>query len=90
MEAAILTHPLVKEVAVYGVPDERLGEEVGATVFADPGLTTEALLDYLAPHLARFEIPRYVRLVNEPLARTASGKVLKREIRAEAVKELGL
>ena len=90
VEAAILTHPQAREAAVYGVPDERLGEEVGATVYAAEGLTAEALQGYLRQHLAAFEVPRYVRIVAEPLPRTASGKVLKRELREEAAKDLGL
>jgi long-chain acyl-CoA synthetase len=90
VEAALLTHPAVKEAAVYGVPDERLGEEVGATVYASDGVTAEALQAYLAERLARFEVPRYLRIVDVPLPRTASGKVLKREIKLEAIAELGL
>jgi long-chain acyl-CoA synthetase len=89
VEAAILTHPLAREAAVYGVPDERLGEEVGATVYAAPGLEAAELQSYLRQHLAAFEVPRFVRIVGEPLPRTASGKVLKRELREEAAKDLG-
>jgi long-chain acyl-CoA synthetase len=59
---------------------------VGATVYGDGGLTAEALQSFLAPHLARFEIPRYFRFALEPLPRTASGKILKRELREEALK----
>ena len=88
VEAALLTHPGVHEAAVYAVPDERLGEEVGATVYGDSGLTAEALQSFLAPHLARFEIPRYFRFAPQPLPRTASGKILKRELREEALKAM--
>ncbi|MGH6958824.1 MAG: class I adenylate-forming enzyme family protein, partial [Caulobacteraceae bacterium] len=88
VEAAILKHPKVRETAVYGVPDERLGEEVGATVFAEQGLTEGELKDYLGEHLARFEVPRYIRFAPEPLPRTASGKILKRELREEALAAL--
>lgn len=86
----MLMHPGIHEAAVYAVPDERLGEEVGATVYGAAGLDPAEIQSFLAQHLARFEVPRYIRIVSEPLPRTASGKVLKREIRAEAVKELGL
>ena len=48
------------------------------------------LQSYLNDRLARFEVPRYIRIVREPLPRTASGKVLKREIKLEAIAELGL
>jgi long-chain acyl-CoA synthetase len=80
----------VREAAVYGVPDERLGEEVGATVYAAGAVTADELRAFLETRLARFEIPKFIRFVAEPLPRTASGKILKREIRAEAVKEMGL
>jgi long-chain acyl-CoA synthetase len=88
VEAALLAHPLVHEAAVYAVPDERLGEEVGATVHADPGLDIETLRSFLNEHLARFEVPRHIRLSPTPLPRTGSGKVLKRQLRDEAVAEL--
>ena len=88
VEAALLMHPDVHEAAVYAVPDERLGEEVGATVYGAPGLDADGLRSFLEAHLARFEVPRYISLVDEPLPRTASGKILKRELREEAVGRL--
>jgi long-chain acyl-CoA synthetase len=45
---------------------------------------------FLAPRLAKFALPRYVHQSLEPLPRTASGKILKRELRKEAVARLGL
>ena len=89
VEAAILAHPDAIEAAVYAVPDERLGEEVGATVYARAALEPETLRAFLADHLARFEIPRYVALTTEPLPRTASGKIFKRGIREAAVAGMG-
>jgi long-chain acyl-CoA synthetase len=85
VEAALLMHPDVHEAAVYAVPDERLGEEVGATVHGAPGLDAEALREFLAQHLARFEIPRHIVIAEQPLPRTPSGKILKREIRQAAL-----
>jgi len=90
VEAALLEHPDVLEASVYGVPDERLGEEVGATVHAVGSLDAEALRAFLEPRLARFEIPRYVCFSRAPLPRTASGKILKRQLREDALRELGL
>jgi len=90
VEAALTLHPDVHEAAVYAVPDERLGEEVGATIYARPDIDVEALKAFLGQHLARFEVPRYIRVESEPLPRTASGKILKRELREAAVKALGL
>ena len=88
VEAALLMHPGVHEAAVYAVPDERLGEEVGATVHGDPSLDPEELRAFLARHLARYEIPRHLVLSGAPLPRTASGKILKRRLREEALASL--
>jgi len=83
VEAALLAYPEVVEAAVYAVPDERLGEEVAATIHATPGIDVEALRDFLSGHLARHEVPRYIFVSDAPLPRTATGKVLKRELREE-------
>jgi long-chain acyl-CoA synthetase len=88
IEAAILEYPAIVEASVYGVPDERLGEEVGATIFAPVPPSEEALRSFLATRLARFEIPRYFRFVSESLPRTASGKIFKHQLREEAFAEL--
>lgn len=88
VEAALLLHPQVHEAAVYAVPDERMGEEVGATVHGDPGLDVDALRAFLAQHLARFEIPRYIHIAPAPLPRTPSGKILKRQIQQFALAAL--
>jgi long-chain acyl-CoA synthetase len=88
VESALLMHPQVHEAAVYAVPDDRLGEEVGATVHGDPGLDPDQLLAFLAQHLARFELPRYLLVSDQPLLRTPSGKILKRQIRTQALAEL--
>ncbi|MAE96951.1 MAG: fatty acid--CoA ligase [Deltaproteobacteria bacterium] len=90
VEAALLEHPDVAEAAVYGVPDERLGEEVGATLYVHGSLGEEDLRTFLEPRLARFEIPRYLRFAREPLPRTASGKILKRQLREEALGDADL
>ena len=88
VEAAIYEHPAIHEAAVYGVPDERLGEEVGVTIHLNAGaqLTAEELQGFLKPKIAAFKIPRYVLFSVEPLPRNAAGKFLKRELRDQAVK----
>ena len=88
VEAALLMHPDVQEAAVYAVPDERLGEEVGATVYGSPSLDVAALREFLTAHLARFELPRYITVADRPLPRTPSGKILKREIKLAALAQL--
>jgi long-chain acyl-CoA synthetase len=84
VEDALMTHPGVHEAAVYAIPDGRLGEEVGATVFGDLSLDQQALRDYLIARLARFKVPRYITISAEPLPRIASGKIFKRQLREEA------
>ena len=88
VEAALLLHPEVHEAAVYAVPDERMGEEVGATVYGSATLDLDALREFLAGHLARFELPRHIVRSSEPLPRTPSGKILKREIKLAALAEI--
>jgi long-chain acyl-CoA synthetase len=87
VEAALLLHPLVQEAAVYAVPDERLGEEVGATLYASEALDLDQLRQFLATHLARFELPRHLVLAKQPLPRTPSGKIFKRLIREMALEQ---
>lgn len=88
VEAALLEHPDISEASVYGVPDERLGEEVGATVHAEEPVAEAELLAFLQAKLAKYEIPRYLHYSPIPLPRTASGKILKRQLRDEAVVRL--
>ena len=89
VEAALLEHPQVLEASVYGVPDARLGEEVGATIYARAAIDEAELRAFLEPRLARFEIPRYFHFATEPLPRIASGKILKRQLRDEAAARWG-
>jgi long-chain acyl-CoA synthetase len=85
VEAALLIHPDVLEASVYAVPDDRLGEEVGATIYARHALDVDELREFLAAHVARFKVPRYIRVSAEPLPRIASGKIFKRQLREQAV-----
>jgi long-chain acyl-CoA synthetase len=88
VEAALQEHPDVIEACVYAVPDERLGEEVGATVYICRPVDEEEIRNFLAPRLARFEIPRYLSFSTQPLPRTASGKIFKRQLKQEAADRL--
>jgi long-chain acyl-CoA synthetase len=88
VEAALLEHPAILEAAVYGVPDARLGEEVAATVYAREPVTLDEVSGFLKTRLAAFQIPRHFRAVSEPLPRIASGKILKRQLRLEAIADL--
>ena len=90
VEAALSSHPKVIEAAVYSVPDERLGEEVGTTMYVTKDFDEAELREYLVDHLAKYEIPRYITTMTEPLPRTGSGKLLKRQLREDTIAELGL
>ena len=82
IEAAIYENAAVHEAAVFGLPDERLGEEVACVVMLKPGatLTSDELRDHLKSRLAGFKIPSKVDFTDEPLPRNAAGKFLKREM----------
>ena len=83
IERVVYLHPSVFEAAAFGVPDDRLGEELAVVVMRRPGadLDTEAVRAHVARHLARFKVPRYVWLEDEPLPRLAAGKIDKRALR---------
>ncbi len=85
VEAVIYEHPAVHEAAVFGVPHERLGEEVAAAVHLKPGarLTPEELRAHVAAHLAPFKVPSRIVILEETLPRNAAGKILKRQLRDE-------
>ena len=85
VEQVLARHPLVSEVAVVGVPDERLGEVPRAYVVRRRGAegSAEEVVSWARERLANFKVPRSVEFVDD-LPRNASGKVLKRELRAGA------
>ncbi|WP_155945673.1 AMP-binding protein [Metapseudomonas resinovorans] len=86
VEAAILAHPAVREVAVVGVPSEVAEDEVMAVLALAPNqeLSPEQLIEFLKPRLADFMIPRYLRFMQE-LPKTPTHKVLKHELRGQGV-----
>jgi O-succinylbenzoic acid--CoA ligase len=82
VEGVLEAHPDVIEAAVLGRPDERWGEAVTAIVRARPGRTLDgdALRAHCAGLLAPYKVPKQVVLTGEPLPRTPSGKLLRREL----------
>ncbi|MDE2357736.1 MAG: AMP-binding protein, partial [Alphaproteobacteria bacterium] len=83
VEAALYRHPAVAEVCVFGVPDDRLGEEVGAAIVLRAGMAAdgEGLRAHCGDLIAKHKIPRYLWLLDAPLPRNASGKFVKRALR---------
>ena len=83
VEAAIYEHPAVHEAAVFGVPHERLGEEVAAVVVpqAAAAVTAEEIRAHVAERLASFKVPSRVAIWGHALPRNPAGKVLKRDLR---------
>ncbi|MEE2877703.1 MAG: class I adenylate-forming enzyme family protein [Pseudomonadota bacterium] len=90
VEAALYRHPAIAECSVFGVPDVRLGEEVAAAIVLKPGesLTEEGLREHCLSIMAKHKVPRHIWMLEKPLPRNASGKFLKRELKAELSAQL--
>ncbi|MGA7834682.1 MAG: class I adenylate-forming enzyme family protein [Acidimicrobiales bacterium] len=82
VEAALYEHPAVYDAAVFGLPNERLGEEVAAVVLIREGmeLTIEELRTFLSTRVAAFMIPTRVAFTRAPLPRNPAGKLMKRQM----------
>jgi long-chain acyl-CoA synthetase len=85
VEAAIYHHDAVAEAIVFGVPDDRLGEEVAACIVPREGMsvTADEIREFLRKDLSAYKIPSKIWMRTEPIPRNASGKFLKREVRKE-------
>ena len=83
VEATIHQHPAIAECCVFGVPDARLGEEVGAAIVLQAGqsLSADQIRAHCVSLVAKHKAPRYVWLLTESLPRNASGKFLKKDLR---------
>ena len=87
IESALIMHPDVVDVAVFGLPDPEMGEYVHAVVQLEPGVaadeaTVERLRTYAREHLAGFKVPRVVHFRDE-LPRLPTGKLYKKQLRDE-------
>ncbi len=74
------------EVAVLAVPDDMMGEKVGAVIVPKPKMQIDVadLLAFVKTRIADFKVPEYVCVRNEPLPRNPGGKILKKRLREEA------
>ncbi len=86
VENALAAYPAVFEVAVLAVPDEMMGEKVGAVIVPKPKMQIDVadLLAFVKTRIADFKVPEYVCVRNEPLPRNPGGKILKKRLREEA------
>lgn len=84
VEAVLLGAPHVADACVLGVPDEVMGEKVGAVLFGgDDEIDVPAVLDHCRGQLADFKVPQYVTVVGTALPRNAGGKLLKARLREQ-------
>jgi len=85
VENVLAGAPGVGEAAVVAVPDEMMGEKVGAVIVPTAGrqLDFNAVLHHCRAHLADFKVPQYIALREDPLPRNPSGKLLKTQLREE-------
>jgi fatty-acyl-CoA synthase len=91
IEEFLFRHPKIKEVQVFGVPDEKYGEEVCAWVVlkADQAASEDEIRDFCKGQIAHYKVPRYVRF-KDTLPMTITGKPQKFIMRDEMIHELGL
>ena len=92
VEGALHRHPCVMEACVFSLPDDRLGEIVGAGVQIqkESTVTTKELQDFLLQHIAHFKIPQHIWLQTEPLPRGATDKIDRRGMRQRCLNDLEL
>ncbi len=91
IEEFLYTHPLLQDVQVIGVPDEKYGEAIMAWVKIKPGiaLSEAEIQDFCRGQIAHYKVPRYVKFVDS-FPMTVTGKIQKFIMRQQSVKELGL
>ncbi|MFC3052087.1 AMP-binding protein [Kordiimonas pumila] len=91
IEEFLYSHPAVQDVQVFGVPDEKYGEEVSCWIIPKPGaaLQPEAVIAYCKDQIAHYKVPRHIRIV-EAFPMTVTGKIQKFVMRETMKEELGV
>jgi long-chain acyl-CoA synthetase len=90
VEAAVYTFPGVQEAAAFGVSDSRKGETVAVAIRGSAGsvIRETEVIAHCQERLARYKVPKYVKIVSESLPKTAAGKILRRVLKEDLEKEL--
>lgn len=84
VEAVLLAAPGVADAAVVAVPDDVMGEKVGAVIFGGgTPIDIAEVLAHCRKHLADFKVPQYAAVIGDPLPRNPSGKLLKNQLRRQ-------
>lgn len=91
VEEFLYRHPKIREVQVFGIPDEKYGEELCAWIVLKPGqiVSEQEIKAFCAGQIAHYKVPRYIRFRTE-LPMTVTGKPQKYLMREAMVAELGL
>jgi fatty-acyl-CoA synthase len=91
VEELLTSHPDIAQAQVFGLPDERLGEEVAAWIVLRPGtpLTAEVLQKWCREKIAGFKVPRHIRF-SDDMPLTATGKPQKFKMRDAMCRDLGI
>ncbi len=91
VEEFLYRHPKIQDVTVFGVPDERYGEEICAWIKIRVGetLTAEEVRDFCRDQIAHYKVPRHIRFVDE-FPMTVTGKIQKFIMRERMVGDLGI
>ena len=91
IEEYLFRHPKIQEAAVFGVPDEKFGEQVATWITVRDGedLSEEEVRSYCKEQIAHYKVPAYIKFVDE-FPMTVTGKIQKFVMRDKMVEELGL
>jgi len=89
VEEILLGYPGIDEVAIIGLPDDMWGEKIHAVIVPKPGVSLDKgeIIAFAKENMAKFKVPKSIDFLNEPLPKTATGKVLRRELRERAKKD---
>ena len=84
VEEVLYQHPAVLEAAVFGVPDDKWGESVWATIVPREGyeIDRQQVIEFCRQRIATYKVPKGIDVQQDPLPKSGPGKVLKRELRA--------